>query len=210
MFSGIIDHCGSVRKIVTKDDSLVLEISTTFEDLTDGESIAVDGVCLTAVKAQDGAFSCDVSSETLKVTRAGSYQAGQAVNLERALRLGERLGGHLVTGHVDQPAQVSNRRGARDFLGLEFTGILDANRRYILQKGSVAVQGVSLTVHEVFKDGFYCLLVPHTLERTNLKELRSGDIANIEFDWMAKIIVKQWEEFPGMVGRGLGSWGKET
>lgn len=209
MFSGIIDHCGGIRKIVTKDDSIVLEISTTFEDLTDGESIAVDGVCLTVSDAQDGVFSCDVSSETLKVTRAASYRVSQAVNLERALRLGDRLGGHLMTGHVDQVAQVSNCWEAEGFLGLEFTGILNTNRRYTLQKGSVAVQGVSLTVNEIFKDGFCCLLVPQTLERTNLKELHLGDIANIEFDWMAKIIVRQWEEFSGIGAQWMGGQGKE-
>lgn len=193
MFSGIVDHCGVITDLQKNNNSLTAWIRCEFADLQAGESIAVDGICLTVTDPQQHLFRCDLSPETCKLTTAQHFQKNQTVNLERALRLSDRFGGHIVMGHVDQQATVQNKQQIKEFVDLTFTG-LDKNAiRYILKKGSIAVNGVSLTVNEVLPDGFQIMLIPHTLERTNLKHLIPGSPVNIEFDWMARVIIRQYE-----------------
>ena len=194
LFTGIIDHCGVIDSIEKLADFTVLWLSSRFRNLQRGESIAVDGVCVTVVQIKSGSFSCDLSGETLDCTKARNYQIGDRVNLERALALTDRLGGHFVSGHVDQTAILSARKKQAGFVRLNFRGISDKSRIYLIQKGSVVINGVSLTINEVIQGDFSVMLIPHTLEQTNLHDLKLGQRANIEFDMVAKIIIKTTQE----------------
>lgn len=194
MFTGIVDHCGKIESAERKGDSLALVISCHFSNLREGESISVDGACLTTLHPEPGRFRCDLSPETLKLTVAGQYEPGRRVNLERALCVGERLGGHLVTGHVDGRCRVTRIDVREEFVRLELAGITPAHRRYLVTKGSVCVNGVSLTVNECGNGNFSVMLIPHTLERTNLSLLRAGDEVNLELDWMTKVILQAADE----------------
>lgn len=194
MFTGIIDHCGIITSIVKKDNHLQISIKTNFTDLVLGESIAIDGICLTVTQITEEGFTCDISPETLKLTTSQHFAVGNEVNLERALRVGDRLGGHWVLGHIDQVAFVKIIQPNQEFVEITFNGLSLEAMSYILKKGSIAVNGVSLTINEALQDGFKVMLIPHTLERTNLHSLQFGMPVNIEFDWMARIIVKQFKE----------------
>lgn len=194
MFTGIIDHCGVIHSIEAFADLTVLWVGSRFRNLQRGESIAVDGVCVTVVQIKSGSFSCDLSRETLGCTKARNYQIGDRVNLERALRLTDRLGGHFVSGHVDQTAMLGAQKKQAGFIQLNFEGISDKSRIYLIQKGSVAINGVGLTINEVMKGDFSVMLIPHTLGQTNLCDLKLGQRANIEFDMVAKIIIKTTQE----------------
>lgn len=189
MFTGIIDHCGRIEKIEEGTKSLRIRIATSFRDLVEGESISVDGACLTVVSPEEGRFTCEVSPETMRLTISGSYREGRAVNLERALRLGDRLGGHFVMGHVDGKATVARKVVHTDYVELAFADVPSAGTRYLIPKGSVAVNGVSLTLNQVGPGAFNVMLIPHTLERTNLKELGEKSEVNLEFDWLSKVIL---------------------
>lgn len=191
MFTGIVDHCGEVLEVLPSPARVRLRITTRFADLLLGESISVDGICLTVSDRNALSFICDVSPETLKLTISQSYRKGQRVNLERALRFGDPLGGHLLTGHVDQIVQVEARKESDLFLILRLGGIHRVNARYLVKKGSISLNGVSLTLGEVWEHGFEVMLIPHTLERSNLRELRVGDGANVEFDYFCKCIVQE-------------------
>lgn len=192
MFTGIVDHCGAIKSIQRNENSLSAWITCNYSDLQKGESICVDGICLTVTDEQLGTFRCDISSETCRLTTAQNYRSGQAINIERSLRPTDRMGGHFVTGHIDQTASVVDKRIENDFIQFTFGGIDAAlARKFLIKKGCVAVNGVSLTINEVLKDGFTVMLIPHTLERTNLKQLSIGNIVNIEFDWMVKIVAQQ-------------------
>lgn len=197
MFTGIIDHCGKVLEVQGFPAATRIRIQSRFSDLQVGESVSVDGCCLTLMSpAQGDTSEFDISPETLKLTRALDWKVGTSVNLERALRLSDRLGGHIVSGHIDQRGKVLERETLGDgkFVRFLFGGVSAHHQRFISKKGSIAVNGVSLTVNEVRGDTFEVMLVPHTLERTNLKELRVNDAINLEFDWMAKLILKRVEE----------------
>lgn len=193
MFTGIVDHVGRVEE-VTHTGKKVLRIQTRFDRLVVGESICVDGACLTVVDPRAGSFACELSEETLSRTVAGDYAVGTPVNLERALTLQDRLGGHQVTGHVDSTATVSTLERQGDFVKISFSGLTREQASYVLEKGSIAVLGTSLTVNERTADGFSVTLIPHTLERTTLQSLRVGSKVNLEFDWMMKVICRQVEE----------------
>lgn len=198
MFTGIVDHCGVLTRVENKSLGLQLEVTTQFEDLTEGESISVDGICLTAVSPKDGKFLCDLSIETLDKTIAQTYKVGQRVNLERALRLQDRLGGYLLTGHIEQTATVARRQDLGDCVDFLFRGIYPHFMRYLLPKGNICVQGVSLTVNSLDEGpegAFHCLIIPHTLARTNLRDLKEGSQVNIEFDWITKVLTHQAERF---------------
>ena len=200
MFSGIVEHEGEIRSIKANGNSRIVQIYCgDLENLEPGESICVDGICLTVTKPQEHLFCCDISPETCRVTHAGQFREGDKVNLERSLRIGFRNGGHFVMGHVDQTCHLKYKKSHNEFIQLEFTGVLNSHRPYLLKKGSVAVNGVSLTINEVADEGFQVMLVPHTLEQTNLKELRKGDAVNVEFDWMSKIIVNQVNSHMGQM-----------
>jgi riboflavin synthase len=187
MFTGIIEHTGIIRAVRGGGTSAKLEVTCDLDDVKPGESIAVDGVCLTVAKAIKTGFAVDVSHETLDRSVMKDYRAGTAVNLERALQLGDRLGGHLVAGHVDRTARLQKivmRSGVWDITvycpGREL--------RYIIDKGSVAVSGISLTVAKKLPDGFDLVIVPHALAATTIQRWRTGDMVNIEFDQVAKYL----------------------
>jgi len=189
MFTGLIEDLGTVREFRQGAESIRLTVATgiPMAELRLGESIAVNGICLTVVSFGAGLFSADVSPETLDRTSLGGLAAGDKVNLERALRLSDRLGGHLVSGHVDALAVVTERR--RDANALRFSFTLPAAvNRYVVEKGSVAIDGISLTVNSVAAEGFSVAVIPHTLEMTTLKEKGAGARVNIETDLIGKYV----------------------
>ncbi|WP_257389314.1 riboflavin synthase [Tahibacter caeni] len=188
MFTGIIQAVGRVAALEPVGGDLRLSIDVGELDLGDvrpGDSIAVNGVCLTAIALDAGRFSADVSVETLDCTTLGSLAPGARVNLEKALRLADRLGGHLVSGHVDGVGEVVSI--APDARSLRWVFAVPANlARYVAAKGSVAVDGVSLTVNEVDGRRFGVNLIPHTMQHTRFVDCTSGTRVNIEVDLMAR------------------------
>lgn len=193
MFTGIVDRCGTIAERLPTADGLALRVECGYDDLGEGESIAVDGACLTARDVGQGFFWCDLSPETLERTTCRAWEPGARVNLERALRVGDRMGGHHVQGHVDETAAVATIATHGEFTEMEIAGVGQQGKRWLVSKGSVAVSGVSLTVNEVTPNGFRLMLIPHTLARTNLRLLKVGDRVNVEYDWMVKIIVDRLE-----------------
>lgn len=191
MFTGIIAHQGELFSVTTNAKQSQLWIQSQFLDLVLGESIAVDGICLTVDEIDGKNFLCALSPETLRCTNARHYQKGRSVNLERALQLQDRLGGHLVAGHVDCVARVALIDQQHDFTAITFSHIAKTAMHYFVMKGSVCVNGVSLTLNRMTVDGFEVMLIPHTLHRTNLSYLKINDEVNIEFDQMVKIIERQ-------------------
>ncbi|MCQ4164362.1 riboflavin synthase [Tahibacter harae] len=188
MFTGIIQSVGRVRAIEPVGGDVRLVVDTAELDLSDvrlGDSIAVDGVCLTAVALDGASFAADVSRETLNCTTLGAWAAGRRVNLEKALRLADRLGGHLVSGHVDGVGEVVSVLPEARSLRWVFA-VPAALARYIAAKGSIAVNGVSLTVNEVDGRRFGVNLIPHTLEKTGFGDCAVGSAVNIEVDLMAR------------------------
>ncbi|MBX6394094.1 MAG: riboflavin synthase [Alicyclobacillaceae bacterium] len=187
MFTGIIEEMGRIREVAPADQGLrlVVEGRKVLEDARIGDSIAVSGVCLTVVSRTDDAFVVDVVGETLRRTTLSEAKPGMPVNLERALAVGDRLGGHLVAGHVDGMGTVRDRRPEGSSVIFEFEVPVPL-RRYIAEKGSIAVDGVSLTVMEVTGDGFRVAVIPHTLENTTLGIKNPGDRVNLEVDIVAR------------------------
>lgn len=193
MYTGIIDHLGKIISIQSIAKGLRLTIACQFKDFQLGESIALDGICVTVVASRDGEFDCELSPETLALTTANNLKVGSEVNLERSLTLSDRLGGHFVMGHVDTTATVKNIEKHADFTRVIFSGLTAEAMPYFAKKGSVCVNGVSLTINEVYVDGFEVMLIPHTQERTNLKYLEKDSCVNIEFDTIARIVVQQFK-----------------
>lgn len=191
MFTGIIDHCAVIEHISEIEQGIRVLIKSQFENLIVGESIAVDGICLTVVQPENGSFYCELSPETHRVTTAKYFTVGNQVNLERALCLNDRLGGHLVSGHVDTVAKVAGIQQQGEFQKIILTDINLSHMALLSPKGSVAINGVSLTVNAVSPSNFEVMLIPHTLERTNLHLLRVGDLVNIEFDIIARYVFEQ-------------------
>jgi riboflavin synthase len=185
MFTGIIEELGSV--IERAGGRLRVECRTVTVDSPVGASIAVNGVCLTVVERAQGCVAFDLSSETLKRSALGNLAAGDPVNLERAVTFATRLGGHLVQGHVDGVGEVASidPRDGGTRMTFRVPGDLS---RYVVEKGSVAVDGVSLTAVSVDGDGFDVALVPHTLRATTLGTVSVGDAVNLEVDVMAKYV----------------------
>ena len=192
MFTGIVTDLGEVRSIEQRANNLArLTIFCRYPrtELIEGASIACSGVCLTVVGAgeEDGRtwFAVDAADETLRVTTAGRWRHGSKVNLERPLKLGDELGGHLVAGHVDGIASVTAREDLTDMARMSLRAP-PALARYIAPKGSVALDGVSLTVNAVDGESFSVLIIPHTLAVTTLGALAKGDGVNLEIDTMAR------------------------
>ena len=185
MFTGLITARGSLTQIEDLDGGKRLAIACSFPDpLQRGESIAVNGVCLTVFPDESG-FTADVSPETLRLTTLGWLRAGSALNLERALRVGDRLGGHIVQGHVDTTGELVDVSSSDSFHTLRWR--FDSSFRSLLvSKGSIAIDGISLTVVDPGADHFSAAIIPETWEKTNLSAAAPGDRVNLEFDMMAK------------------------
>jgi riboflavin synthase len=197
MFTGIISDLGRVRRL-RRDVGLQLTITTAFatEEIALGASIACSGPCLTVVGVEPGAFSVEASAETLACSTLGDWAPGSPVNLERALRLGDELGGHLVSGHVDGVARLIERRPEGD--SVRFTIEAPAElMRYIAPKGSVALDGVSLTVNEVEGSRFGVNLIPYSLAHTSLGDAAPGQRMNLEIDPIARYVARLLEPRAG-------------
>lgn len=200
MFTGLIEGTGILLRVERRgeDARMFVQAEYPIDDFRLGESISVDGVCLTLVSFQGREFAVDVSVETLNRTTLGNKRTGTRLNLERALRLGDRLGGHLVSGHVDGIGCLSNRleegRSVRLFFQVE-----SAISRYIIEKGSIAVNGISLTINGCSEGHFDVNIVPHTAGQTTILHVKKGEAVNIETDLIGKY-----------VERMLAPWGKKT
>jgi len=192
MFTGIVSDLGEIRSVHPRTSDLhriTISCSYARESIALGASIACNGVCLTVVDTgEEGGrtwFAVDAAAETLALTTVGRWKHGARINLERALKMGDELGGHLVSGHVDGIARVGAREDLTDMARFTFAAP-HALARFIAQKGSVALDGVSLTVNTVSGDDFSVLIIPHTLAVTTFGALRAGDDVNLEIDTMAR------------------------
>jgi riboflavin synthase len=190
MFTGLVESVGElVERTATAGGYRLRLASELAAELKPGDSLAVNGVCLTVVRAQGGEVAADVGPETVRVTTLGSLSAGSRVNLERPLRADSRFGGHFVQGHVDAIGRVEALRPAADFHWLTVSFPTEL-ARFIVSKGSIAVDGISLTVARLARDRFDVQIVPFTLEHTNLGATRDGDAVNLEADMIAKYVVR--------------------
>jgi riboflavin synthase len=188
MFAGLISDIGVVDEVVAGEGGARLRIRTVLADeLSAGDSVAVSGACLTATRVDGDVFEADVMNQTLERTSLGPLRGGSKVNLELPLRLSDRLGGHMVQGHVDGTGEVA--RVSEDGLARRLLiKAPDELRRYLVERGSVAVDGVSLTVAGLSDGGFEVSLVPETLERTTLGEAQEGTVVNLELDVIARYV----------------------
>jgi riboflavin synthase len=190
MFTGLVQDRGTVRAVERESAGARLEVETRLStELSEGDSIAVNGVCLTAVEIGDGAFRADVMAETLRRSSLGPLEQGDPVNLELPLRAEDRLGGHFVQGHVDGTGTVESVTvdGFSNVVRIECGQEL---LRYIVEKGSIAVDGISLTVAAIDGEGFTVSLIPETIERTTLGGAAPGRVVNLEVDVLAKYVEK--------------------
>lgn len=189
MFTGLIETVGRVTSFEKRGAAAILTVSTSLPvtDSAIGDSVAVNGACLTVTAKPDAALSFDVSPETLASTTIGILRSGQSVNLERALRLGDRMGGHIVTGHIDSIGKLTRMSETSGNRVLEFT-LSPEYVRYLIHKGSVAINGISLTVNKVTTDGFSVNIIPLTQASTTLDKLRIGENVNIETDIIGKYV----------------------
>lgn len=189
MFTGIIEERGKINNIEKSGTTLrlTIEANKVLENTKVGDSIAVNGMCLTVVEKMKNIFFADVSEETFKVTTVKNFKRGMVVNLERALALGDRLSGHIVTGHIDTCGQVIEKYGTDKFFVVKI--LFDRKfSKYVIPKGSIAVDGISLTINEVKNDVIRLNIIPHTLKNTNLEFLSVGDMVNLEFDIIGKYV----------------------
>jgi riboflavin synthase len=196
MFTGIITDVGQVRRLY-RGELLDLTIATAFDTaaIPLGASIACSGACLTVVSVEPGAFAVQASIETLTCTTLGEWQEGTRVNLEKSLRLGDELGGHLVLGHVDGIARIVERRPEAESVRFVFE-VPEALMPFIAPKGSVALDGVSLTVNEVAQTRFGVNIIPHTLARTNFGSSQTGQPMNLEIDLIARYVARLLRQTP--------------
>ncbi len=202
MFTGLVETTGTLRERARRGPGYRLVIATGLGPLELGESIAVNGVCLTVAAHGAGCFDADVSLETADKTTLGRLPIGGAVNLERSLALGDRLGGHLVSGHVDGVARVTSVTNVGDALRVGVAAP-KALSRFVAAKGSVALDGVSLTVNAVSGDDFEIMLIPHTQQLTNLHAIRPGSELNMEVDVLARYVVRYLESSGSESSGGL-------
>lgn len=191
MFTGIIEETGRCLSLEERGDAwrLMLEVGALAEGVATGDSVAVNGCCLTAVVIEPGLLGFDLLEETLRLTGFAGMKPGVRVNLERSLAVGGRLGGHFVTGHIDARGTIRKIEQDGKNIRLE-VAVPTGFERYLVYKGSIAIDGISLTVAEVTDDGFVVWLIPHTLEVTNLHQRHAGDGVNLEFDLLAKYVEK--------------------
>lgn len=191
MFTGLVESIGSVRSLERRGDAARLTLETPLAPaLSLGESLAVNGCCLTVTATDGGSASFDLLGETLARTNLGGLAPGVRVNLERALRADGRFGGHFVQGHIDTTTEVISAETKGADLNL-IIALPEAGARYLIEKGSIAVNGVSLTVASLGEDRFGLWIIPHTLQETNLGDLRAGSPVNLEYDMLAKYAERQ-------------------
>ncbi len=190
MFTGIIEAVGQIKSLQINADGARLVIDVGNLDMSDvklGDSIATNGICLTAVAFDQQSYTADVSNETLKRTAFGNYQQGQAVNLEKAMLPTTRFGGHMVSGHVDAVTQVTAIKHNGNSIDY-WLALPQDLARYISEKGSITIDGISLTVNAVSEDQFRLTIVPHTIEQTIIKHYQVGTKVNLEVDLIARYL----------------------
>jgi riboflavin synthase len=191
MFTGLVEALGTVEQVTSEGagcDLTLVDVPFVSE-LALGDSVAINGVCLTVVDRAETSCRFQIGPETLRCTNLGTLQAGDCVNLERSLRFGDRLGGHLVQGHVDAVATIAEIRANGEWVDMTFTCPAELTAQ-MAPKGSIAVDGISLTLVTVTDEGFSVMLIPHTLERTTLGFKREGAPVNLETDMLAKYVSK--------------------
>jgi riboflavin synthase len=191
MFTGIIQGLGNVKRLTAKGADAVIEIDTSIDlkDVSIGDSIAVSGACLTVTSKTEKSFSADVSAETIAKTTLGRLHAGDKINLEKSIRVGGFIGGHFVLGHVDSTGRILSKtqKSGSVILAVE---ISDPLAKQIVEKGSVAIDGISLTVNKLEKGKIYVNIIPHTAANTTLLTKKEGDMVNIETDVLGKYVEK--------------------
>lgn len=183
MFTGIIEETGKIQKITS--NSIAILCKTVLEDTKIGDSIAVNGVCLTVAGMDSNTFTADISAETFKVTAFNTLKSGDYVNLERAMAANGRFGGHIVSGHIDGVSKIT--KIAPCSLEIELS---EEHSKYVIKKGSISINGISLTIAEVNQNLINLAIIPHTFENTNLQFLKAGSFVNIEVDMLSKYIEK--------------------
>ncbi|MBI3602259.1 MAG: riboflavin synthase [Candidatus Omnitrophica bacterium] len=190
MFTGIVEQLGTVKAIEEKQNLIVLwlDAGALAKQIRLGDSVAINGVCLTASRKKGQLIAFDLMKETIEKISLKGIQLGSGVNLELALKANSRFGGHFITGHVDELGSIKNIEKAKNWVSITI-GISKRHRRYIVPKGSVAIDGVSLTVGKVAKNSFSVYLIPYSLRITNLGSKKIGDSVNIETDILAKYVL---------------------
>jgi riboflavin synthase len=209
MFTGLVESLGTVSSLslAGKSGRLAVKTSLPLKEIAIGDSIAVNGACLTVAEKSKGTLFFDVLNETLKRTTLGASRAGAVVNLERALRFGDRLGGHLVSGHIDGTAPVSGiKKEAGGDIRLTIR-LPAALKPLLIPKGSIAVNGISLTIAELGHDSFTVCIIPHTWEATNLSCYQTGDKVNLESDMLGKYILR-WQSLQDKGGVSMDDLAK--
>lgn len=195
MFSGIIEEVGRIKRKVPAGGVTVCEIEgrDIFDDLKEGDSVSVNGVCLTVEEIKGKSFFVSLSSQTLRETNLSNMKTGDFVNLERAMKMGERIGGHILTGHIDfkTPLRYLYKEKNSGIMGFI---IPEKFKRYVVQRGSIGVDGISLTVAELTGREVKIFVIPYTIEHTNIKYRKTGDIVNIELDILAKYVESVLQE----------------
>jgi riboflavin synthase len=190
MFTGIIQHIGAVAEIERDGDwKLTIEAPALMKDLAEGASVACNGICLTVIAREENRFKVQISSETMSKTTSAWWNEGTRLNLERALRMGDELGGHIVTGHIDGIARVIERH-AEDESERYLFEVPAAFARFIAPKGSIALDGISLTVNEVQGTRFGVNIIPYTQQKTNIADRKLGDALNFEIDPLARYVAR--------------------
>jgi len=191
VFTGLIEGVGKILALQSEKGGLLIEVSSPFslKNTQIGDSIAVDGVCLTVINKKENSFKAQISPETLSKTTFKYKKIGDPVNLERALKLGDRLGGHLVSGHVDGIGKISSINPIENF----YRFIIEVPENlaiYLVKKGSIAIDGISLTINDCKNNNIELMIIPHTLKMTTLGFKKTGDLVNIEIDIIAKMVYK--------------------
>ncbi|MCM8785237.1 MAG: riboflavin synthase [Candidatus Omnitrophica bacterium] len=191
MFTGIIEEVGKIKEKKSKGTGfeILIEANKVFEDLKIGDSISVNGICLTIERIDNKTFSVSVSSQTKNQTNLGEIKVGEYVNLERSLKLGDRIGGHFLTGHIDFKTKIKTLRRESEFFVMKIE-IPAKFRKYVVKRGSIGIDGISLTIAEIENTDVLIYLIPYTIENTNLKYRKTGDFVNIEIDIFAKYLLK--------------------